>query len=463
MLQQKFINRKSELKFLEKKYAERRPQLIILYGRRRIGKTSLIRYFLEKKKRWIYLLCSRDSIAENIKRFKEAFSVLTGKDYFLKLNTTSFFDLFKMLVEELGNKRFIIVIDEFPYLIELNPGIVSVFQKIWDELLINSNIYMILCGSSIGMMETEVLGYKSPLYGRRTGSWNVGKLGFEHIHEFFPKYDIDSCFMAWAVCGGVPYYLTLFDPALSVWKNIKQKILHKGEVLYDEPENILRQEFREPRVYGLVLKYLAAGYNSFGVLSNASGIEKGNLSKYLSVLLDLCYVKHEVPLFQKKKGRFVIADNFFEFWFKFVLPNKEDLELESIDLAARRIKDQLDQYFGKKFEDLIIDLIRRKLLFSSNFDYVGRWWHKGVEIDVTCFNKKQRFLLVGECKWQKKVNAKRLLTKLEEKLNLFPHKYEKVKFFIVARSFSKRTKDCVCLDLKDIWNEINKKIQKKIK
>jgi hypothetical protein len=177
---QLFINRTVELEFLERKYSENASNFIVIYGKRRVGKTELIKKFLQNKK-GIYILCTMDSVEENIKETKQKFYELTGKEYFLKLETRSFFDLFKYLAEELKEIKTAIIIDEFPYLIELEKGVVSVFQKIWDEVLADTKIFLVMCGSSIGMMETEVLGYRSPLYGRRTGDWKVESLKFSAV------------------------------------------------------------------------------------------------------------------------------------------------------------------------------------------------------------------------------------------------------------------------------------------
>jgi AAA+ ATPase superfamily predicted ATPase len=277
MLQQ-FVDRNQELDFLEKKYLENSAQLIIIYGRRRVGKTELIKKFLQGKK-GIYFLCSRDSITENIKELKRKFSEFTKKEYFLKLDIDSFFDLFKYFVDEIKEERVTIVFDEFPYLIELSKGVVSTFQKTWDELLKDKKVFLILCGSSIGMMETEVLGYKSPLYGRRTGEWKVEPFKLKDMLSVFRNFSLDQIFQFWSIFGATPFYLNQINPNFSLEENIKIKILSKGEVLYNEPIILLREEFREPRTYTLILKYLSLGYNTLGELSSITGIDKGNLSK----------------------------------------------------------------------------------------------------------------------------------------------------------------------------------------
>lgn len=454
---QQFVNREVELAFLEGKYREDAPQLVVLYGKRRAGKTELIKRFMQKKE-GTYMLCTNDSIEENIKEAKRKFYGLTGKDYFLKLENPSFFDLFKYLSEEIGEKKAVIAIDEFPYLIELNKGVVSVFQKIWDELLAHKKLFLIICGSSVGMMETEVLDYKSPLYGRRTGDWKVEPMRFRHVKSFLRNYDAPELVKAWAVCGGMPFYLSKMDGSLTVEENIKEKILKKGEVLYNEPRVLLKEEFREPRTYTLILKYLSLGYNTQGKLASATGIEKGNLSKYLSVLEEVRIIEHILPLGQRKRGIYEINDQFFSFWFRFAYPNQSDLELGLVRETYAKIAQQLNAYYGKAFERLIAEQIRLKeIKLPFSFTEVRRWWHNENEIDLIALNSDTKEILLGECKWQEKVNAEEVLRKLNEKTGYVSwHNQERKETLAVfARSFSKKIteyggKPAICVDLKDM-------------
>jgi len=414
---QQFINRESELRFLNHKYAENAPQMIVLYGKRRIGKTELIKKFMEDKE-GAYILCTNDSMRENLNEMKSKFRNLTGKEYFSDIDVSSFYDLFRYLSQEMGDRKAVITIDEFPYLIELNRGVVSVFQKIWDELLVNNNIFLIICGSSIGMMETEVLSYKSPLYGRRTGEWNVTPMAFKHLKHFFSNYDTADLFRAWAVCGGVPFYLQKFDNNLSIDENIRQMILTKGEVLYNEPAVLLREEFREPKVYSLILKYLSLGYTKQGEISSVTGIERGNLSKYLSVLENLHIIEHIIPLGKRKRGIYEINDQFFRFWFRFVYPNRSDLEIGLADEVFSQISPQLNTYYGKEFERLVIEQIRLKELpLPFSFTEVKRWWHNDREIDIVVVNQDTKDILFVECKWKvlDEKDAGRVLADLKKK------------------------------------------------
>lgn len=451
---QQFINREAELNFLEKKYLEDKAQFIILYGRRRVGKTELIKKFIQKNN-GIYFLCTRDSLLENIKETKTKFYELTGKEYFLKLDTTSFFDLFKYLVEEIKKKKSIIAIDEFPYLIELDRGVVSVFQKIWDELLRDKKVFLLLCGSSIGMIETEILDYKSPLYGRRTGEWKIEPFRFRDIRAMFEKFSIKELVEVWSIFGGTPFYLSYIDEELSIEENIKEKILKKGEVLYNEPRILLREEFREPRTYTLILKYLSLGYNSQGELSSITGIEKGNLSKYISALEETQLIKHTIPLGQRKRGIYTINDPFFNFWFRFVYPNLSDLEIGLVEEVFSKISTQMERYYGSMFEQLIFELLKeKKIPIPLQFTEVRKWWYKDREIDALVLNNDTNQILFVECKWQERVNAKKVLYELKEKSRFVNWRKEERKeyYAIFAKSFKEKIKEPnLCLfDLKDL-------------
>ncbi|MBS7655446.1 ATP-binding protein [Candidatus Bathyarchaeota archaeon] len=451
---QQFVDREAELRFLESKYLETSPQLIIVYGRRRVGKTELIKKFFQKKE-GIYLLCTRDSLQENIKEMKRKFYEFTGKEYFLKLDTNSFFDLFKYAVEEIKDRKIIIIFDEFPYLIELQKGIISVFQKIWDELLKQKKVFLLLCGSSIGMMETEVLGYKSPLYGRRTGEWKVEPFKFKDIKSMFKKFSLEELVKVWCVFGGTPFYLTQMNPNFSIEDNIKAKILRKGEVLYNEPRILLKEEFREPRTYTLILKYLSLGYNSQGELSSVTGIEKGNLSKYLSVLEETHLIEYILPFGQKKRGIYVLNDPFFNFWFRFVYPNLSDLEVGLVDEVFSRIEPQLNAYYGMMFEQLVMELIKSKeIKIPFSFDWVGKWWYKDKEIDILALNRETKDILFSECKWGENIDAKKIVKELKDKSKFVQWYNDKREehYAIFAKTFKKKFKEpnVFLFNLKDL-------------
>ncbi|MEN3056114.1 MAG: ATP-binding protein, partial [Candidatus Methanosuratincola petrocarbonis] len=342
------MDREAELNFLERKYSEPGPQLLVIYGRRRVGKTSLIKKFLEGKQGF-YLMCTKDSMRDNVNELKRRLAAMLGKEYLASIDARSIGDTLSILAKEAGGQRLIVALDEFPYLIELDPGVTSNLQRAWDEDLSNTSTFLILCGSSVGMMEREVLGTRSPLYGRRTGAWEVAPFQPEDLPKMFPRTTAEDTIKIWAVFGGTPFYLSQVDQHASVEENIKRKVLTKGEVLYAEPLILLREEFREPAVYLQVLKHISLGYVSLGELSEVTGLDRGNLSKYLSVLESTKIVRHVLPLGQRKRGHYMIEDPFFCFWFRFVYPNISDLELGLADEVMSRIGKRLSHHYGEMF------------------------------------------------------------------------------------------------------------------
>ncbi len=455
---QQFMNRERELSFLERKYEERKPHLLVIYGRRRVGKTEIIKKFIEGRK-GVYVLCTRDSLKENISEFKKKFYEATGREYFLKLDTESLGDLFKFLVEELKGGKFIVAVDEFPYLIELEKGITSVLQKAWDETLSKTNIFLILCGSSIGMMETEVLSYKSPLYGRRTGQWKVTPFTVREIRRAFPDKSAEEIVKIWAVFGGTPYYFLQMKKEASVEENIKRKILTKGEVLYNEPLILLREEFREPRIYTLILKYLSLGYVTQGKLQSATGIEKGNLSKYLETLKETGLIEYILPLGKRKRGIYRVSDPFFNFWFRFVYPNLSDLELGLTEQVYLKISRELNAYYGEMFEHLIIEALKQKQIkIKPSYKQVHKWWHKGEEINIVLTNDETHEITFIETKWKKlsMKEALKTISNLERKstkVNWFKQERKEEYGVIAKEIMNKETiqgKGYIAIDTRDM-------------
>ncbi|AEC52026.1 Prokaryotic ATPase, AAA superfamily, disease resistance protein related protein [Pyrococcus sp. NA2] len=434
-----FVNRRRELEFLERKWREKGAQLIIVYGRRRVGKTMLLKEFL-KGKRGVYFLATTDSMSENVKELAEKLAKLTGRSYFKEVR--DFGRLFLYLAEEMKNERVAVVLDEFQYLMSLEPGILSVIQKLWDEHLKDTEIFLVLCGSSVGMME-RTLDYKSPLYGRRTGQWKVEPFDIRGISEMFPERSMEELVKIYAVFGGTPFYLDLVK-GLSVEEAIREKVLRKGEVLYEEPEFLLREELREPRIYKLILKGLALGYETLGELVSFTGLERGHLSRYLEILERLDLVDYELPYGKRKRGRYYIKDNFFNFWFRFVYPNLSDLELGLVDEVWSRIERDLNSYYGKMFERLVREMLRLKII---NFGQrkVSRWWHRGEEIDAVV--ELEDSLLFVEVKWSelRGREAKEILRELERKAEHFEG--EK-RFLLVAKRIEDKGESMI--DLRDL-------------
>ena len=446
---QQFIDRVRELKFLEEKYKEDSAQLIIIYGRRRIGKTELVKQFIKDKKA-IYHLCTSDGVQNNVNSLKEKFAKFTGKNYFRSLSVN--LDELLIYFGDEVKDRVILVLDEFQYLIESDRSVISLVQKAWDERLKDTKIFMIITGSSVGMMENEVLSKKSPLYGRRTGSWKVTQISFPYLFHFFPGKGIEELVKIWSIVGGVPFYILQFEKDKSVEENIREKILKKGNVLYDEPIFLLREEFREQRVYMSILRAISQGYNTTSKISEVTGIDKGNLTSYLDRLEENEIIERVIP-YGMKRGWYEIKDNFFDFWFKFVYSNLSDLEIDNVDDVMRRIN--LEQYYSFKFEKLIRELIKEKILVKLPFSYVGKYVHKGEEVDIVAEGEDLIFL--GEVKWSDNVDANELVWKMRRVMSKINEKGKNEYYGVFAKSF-KRCEGIICYDLKRIEEEVKKSI-----
>jgi len=446
---QPFINRHEELNFLEKYYKDKDRNLIVIYGRRRVGKTELIKHFIKNKKH-VYYLCEKSSLQKNIEKFKEALAECLREEWLRQLEIKDFETLFKTIKKELSEEKIVIVFDEFPHLIEIDRSIPSVFQKIWDEVLKDAYVYLILCGSSIGMMETEVLGYKSPLYGRRTAQWKVSELDIKFVREFLPNYSFEEILYTYAIVGGIPFYFLMLDKRKGVFENIKNLFLWKGGFFYEEAENLLRQEFREPRNYMLILRSISEGKRKIGLISNSSGLDKSAVSRYIEILENLKIVSYELPVTESDKAKrrlYYISDNYFKFWFRFVYPNKSKIEEGLGEVLLEEIKRDFAQYFSEIFETIC-----KKILMSLfQFTKIGRWWHKDKEIDLVGFNNN-REILFCECKWKDKVNAEKVLEELKEKAKHVRWNRKKEYFAIFAKSFKKKIKEpnLFLFDLKDM-------------
>lgn len=415
-----FINREYELEFLRRSYREEKAQFIVLYGKRRVGKTSLVKEFARDIPH-VYFLADKATEKDQLQALSERVGLLFNDEFLLSRGFGAWHEFFRYLK---GKGKVVVVIDEFPFLIEANRAIPSIFQKGWDEELKDSGVYLVLLGSSIGMMESEVLDYKSPLFGRRTGQMLVTQLDFWHARKFFPEKPVDEFMHMFAMLGGTPAYLLQFDPEAGLWTNIRDRMLVPEAYLFSEPEFILREELREPRNYFAILRAISMGKTRSGEIVNETGFEKNIVGKYLSVLTDLKIIRREVPITEKsfeksKKGIYTLDDNFFRFWFSFVFPNKSFIEERELDyLVENKIKPRLDIFTSHTFEEVCRSYVKKGFLEGLKFNQVGRWWTKDAEIELVGLNEDDNAILFGEVKWSVNKVGVDILTDLRKKAAL---------------------------------------------
>lgn len=421
----KFINRTKELKFLNNEYKKDSSSLVVIYGRRRIGKTSLIRKFIEDKKH-IYFLATEESEKENANSFK---SLLQDKIDNILLNNDinlDFTTLFKIVKEENKKEKLIIVIDEFQYLGKSNTAFPSIFQKIWDNELKDENIMVILCGSLIGIMEEQALSYNSPLYGRRTGQLKMKQINFLHYHEFFENKKFDDLVYLYSVTGGVPKYIELFNLDENFFESIKNSILQKESFLYEEPSFLLEKEVSEIGTYFSIIKTIAGGNHKLSKISTVLGVNGSSLTKYLSTLINLDILIRKVPITEEnpeksKKGLYYINDNFLEFWFKFVYPYRSYIEMGAEETVLNKIRENIvENHISYVYEDICSNLLLNMSINEElpfNVLKVGKWWDNKEEIDIVGINNIDNIIVFAECKYTEKVISTDLYNKLREKSN----------------------------------------------
>ncbi|MBB6062773.1 hypothetical protein HNP65_001225 [Thermosipho japonicus] len=405
----KFVDRIDEIKFLEKEYNKKTSSFIVLYGRRRVGKTRLIKEFI-KNKDSVYFLATEESETENIKTFQ---NILYSKYKIPLLDNNkllSWNDLFYIISTLKFEKKLIIVIDEFQYLLKSNKGFSSILQKAWDEYLKDKNIMLIISGSALSMIKREVLSYSSPLYGRRTGQINLKPIKFKYFKEFFENKNIDLIKL-YSLTGGIPKYIEILELKENIYDTIKENFLNVNSYLFEEPYLLLEKELKDIGSYFSIIKVIANGNNKLSKISASLGIKQTSLSYYLNNLIELDILEREVPILEKnpqtsKKGIYKIKDNFLNFWFKFIYPYKSYIEIGNIDFVMNIIKKSfIERHVSFIFEDIsreeLIDLNLNDKL-PVKLSKIGRWWDKNLEIDIVGVDKENKPILFGECKYTKK-------------------------------------------------------------
>lgn len=420
----KFVDRLNEMATLDNEYRRDGASFIVVYGRRRVGKTELIRHFI-KDKSAIYFLATEESEAMNREAFKRQVADYLN-DELLREAVVDRWDLiFEKLVSSSNSQRTVIVIDEFQYIGKNNPEFLSVFQRVWDNLLSKENVMVILCGSLVSMMMSQTLNYDAPLYGRRTAQIRLRPISFEYYNEFFDSnYSEEELVKRYSLTGGVPKYIEMFQNSSDLQNAIKNSLLNVSSFLFDEPNFLLQKEVSDIGSYFSILRVIAEGNHK---ISNIAGLiqqKQTNLPRYLNVLIDLDLLEREVPVTEKnpdksKKGQYQIRDNFLRFWFRFIYPNLSYLEISHSDVVLNLLsKNFVDGHVSYVYEQICQEklwTLSAKGLLPGLLERVGRWWDNSHEIDVVGLSEKDDLLVVGECKFWKGPVGSNILYQLEQK------------------------------------------------
>ena len=405
----KFLGREKEILVLEKEYA-RDGGFVVIYGRRRIGKTTLIKQFI-KSKTAFYFLATKEVESQSMKRFAGVIARTTGNSVLQKAAFSDWLDLFQAVADYKPNEKKVLVIDEFPYLVKVNDSFPSILQNAWDEILKDSNVMLILCGSLISMMKKHALSYESPLYGRRTAQMRIAPLPFTTVYEN-QKLSFEEAAEQYSITGGVPKYMEFFSDVQPLYEQIKENVLSKNGFLYEEPNFLLTDEVQVLTNYFSIIKVIADGNHKLGTIAGILGLETSALTPYLKTLSELGFTEKQVPVTEKnaektRKGLYFISDNFLRFWFRYVYPYKGELELDNMQISL----DELDKDFKEKFvafayEDICKEIFAR-LCSDKAIDFtpskIGSYWLNdksgNTQIDVMAVDTVNKRLFAGECKY----------------------------------------------------------------
>lgn len=408
----KFIGRQTELDKLNIEYMHD-SSFVVIYGRRRVGKTTLIKEFL-KNKTAFYFLATEELENQSMKRLAGVVARTTNNSLIKKAIFTDWLDLFQVIADYKPEEKKVLVIDEFPYLVKTNLAFPSILQNAWDEILKDSNVMLILSGSLIGMMQKHALSYDSPLYGRRTAQIRLTPLSFTEIYEV-QKMPFEKAVEQYAVTGGVPKYVEFFENGMGLEEQLKETVLSKSGFLYEEPNFLLKSESVTAVNYFSIIKAIADNNYKLGKIATVLGQETSALTPYLATLTDLGFIEKRTPITEKnpeksRKGLYFIADNFIRFWFHYVYPYKGELELDNMQI----VMDEMGKDFTTKFVAFVYEDICKNIfanlckngVISFVPSRVGSYWlndYDGdTEIDVMAVDSQNKRVFVGECKYYAK-------------------------------------------------------------
>ncbi len=437
-----FYCREEELRKLKLRYEDNLFECIIIYGRRRVGKTALINEFCKDKPTIFFSALNTtgqenlESLSKSIMSFErpDAISMPIFRDYDSALNEIT------VLSKE---HRIVFVIDEYPYLAKAKPAISAMLQHIIDHKWSNSKLFLILCGSSMSFMENQVLGKESPLYGRRTAQFKIEPLDYKETAVFHPELSLTDNALIYGITGGIPHYINKLNVKMDIDEALLSNLFDRSSYLYEEPSNLLKQELREPAIYNAIIKSIAEGASHLNEIVTKIGETSATCNNYIKTLIDLGIVKKETPITEKlsKKTIYLLADNFFRFWYRFVPANISAIDSGRIRKTYTQVvKSHFSDYMGITFEKMCQDYL---LYYADelpiNLNAIGQWWgtdtktKKQVQIDIVGTPVDGKEYIIGSCKYRNEKISVDELERLREYASVFG-KGRKYHYYIFSKS-----------------------------
>jgi len=435
-----FWDREQELAYLEKQYVKAGSNMVIIYGRRRVGKTTTIARFSADKP-CILFLADRAMETMLMQRMLSAIARFLDDDLLAQATPPSWDWVFGQLTSRANfeQNKIVLVIDEFQALAQVNDAFPSILQRLWDKELKSRNIMIILCGSLVGMMYQTTLAYESPLYGRRTGQIRMRPLTFSALREAFPEKPFNESVELYAVSGGVPVYIEALTEG-PLLEQITDCVLDPMGRLYDEPRFVLSGEISETSTFFSILQVIAAGQRRQSQIAGKLGLSTSYLSSYIRMLLDLEVLEKRIPITanpqRSRRSLYYIGDHFFDFWFRYVYPYQGELESGRPAISRADIQETFDQYVSRTFEDCVrnwLEHLEAQGKFPFELHKIGSWWNKHTEIDILGLNNITHDVLFGECKWSQMPVGLDVLKGLYNKANQVRwHKRDRHEWFLIA-------------------------------
>lgn len=463
-----FIGREKEIADLNELYSQDKFQLFVLYGRRRVGKTTLLNEFC-KDKETIFYSAEQSNEKLNLEKFSSLVFNFYGENNLEPFS--SWTNALSYIDDRQKDKKLVLVIDEFPYLVKKNKALLSELQHLIDHKLTRGNLFIILCGSYMGFMEKEVLGSKSPMFGRRTAQLHMKPFNYQTSSKFLNGFSNEEKLELYGAFGGTPLYLQQINNNESFEKNIKRSYLKVTSYLYEEALLLLRQEVQEPGVYSAIIEAIASGYTKANEISTKIGEDSAKCLKYIKTLCELGILHKETPFGEKEASRktfYGISDFMFRFWYRYVFANRTLIETGAQQAVwLKKIEPDYNGYMGLIFEKVCADYLSDKnakgelpILFTS----IGRWWgtnpvtHGQEEIDLVANDRKD--YIFGECKWRNEKLDLSILRELKTKADIFSKNRNNTYYFLFSKSgFTDAVKNevkadnsVILVDLSDIMN-----------
>ncbi|MFQ6102177.1 MAG: ATP-binding protein [Anaerolineae bacterium] len=406
-----FVNRERELEALEARYNSNRAEFVIVTGRRRVGKTALLATFAAAKRalRFTAYLDSEDS---QLRRLSSLLRQLERPELAPSPDFTygTWEALFQTMGTLAAEERLLVILDEWPYLAGSSRRLASVLQHVWDETLQHTRLMLVLSGSYLSIMERDILGQRAPLYGRRTSQLLLRPLGVRDAAAFLPGYSAEAMVEAYAVVGGMPGYLLQFSDRYDLLSNLRLAVFNRDSFLYNEPDLLLREELREPRLYAALLRAIAEGHHRISDITRVAGFaDRATATRYLGTLRGLGLVEHRRPIGPRRSGqrwgRWHLADPYLRFWGRWILPYTSQIEFGETEMLIQEVlRPGWDRFVGFVWEELARRHVHelaaeRTLPFWP--EEVGSWWSRKAQVDLVAVQSARRSALLGEARWRR--------------------------------------------------------------